>query len=262
MLRKRVMSSALLITFVIITIFAFPIRWFAIIAALFIGLSLYELFVLFNNKGININKPLGISLGMAMSPVAYFGVQDSFFIVLVLVALFLFQLTRKSNSEAVYNVSATFFGVIYVGWLFSFLVKLRLLEGGIGVVSYLLLVTKSGDIGAYIIGRNFGKHKLIPRLSPNKTVEGFIGAVVISLLIAVICYPLLSFTFYAPHFILLGIVLGLLSQLGDLIESLIKRDCKVKDAGRLVPGLGGMLDIIDSLLFTAPVFYFYVKLVR
>lgn len=262
MLSKRLISSVLLIAFVIITIYVFPSSWFAIIAALFIGLSANELFTLFNNKGININKPLAVSLAMAMSPAAYFGVEESIFIPLILISLFLFQFTRKNNSEAIFSVSTALFGIFYVGWLFSFLVKIKLLEGGTGFVAYLLLVTKSSDIGAYIIGSRFGRHKLIPRLSPNKTIEGFIGAIAMSVAVSAAFTPRSQNPFTFLYLVGMGIILGLLAQAGDLTESLIKRDCGAKDAGRLFPGLGGMLDVIDSVLFTAPVFYYVTILIQ
>jgi len=126
------------------------------------------------------------------------------------------------------------------------------------LVSFLVLVTKSGDVAAYFIGRPLGRHSLIPRISPKKTVEGTIGGLVTSLAVAILAKPLINISLH--HIIVLGILLGVLGQLGDLAESLIKRDCGVKDAGKNLRGFGGVLDMADSLLFTAPVFYFYIKM--
>ena len=123
--------------------------------------------------------------------------------------------------------------------------------------AFLISVTKGGDIGAYIIGSLLGKHALIPRISPKKSIEGFAGAIVFSFALAALFKGYLHFIPYY-HILILGGMLGLLAQAGDLSESLIKRDCGVKDAGAVFPGLGGALDVLDSLLFTAPVFYFYV----
>ena len=107
------------------------------------------------------------------------------------------------------------------------------------------------------MGRAFGRHSLIPRISPAKTVEGTIGGLVLSVLASVASRSFLP-GFSYPHLIALGILLGTLSQFGDLAESLLKRDCDVKDSGKNISGFGGVLDIIDSLIFTTPIFYFYV----
>ncbi len=122
-------------------------------------------------------------------------------------------------------------------------------------------ITKSGDMGAYVIGSRFGRHALLPKVSPNKSVEGGVGALVTSAVVAVL------FTGFLPKGVdfpmwqvaLMGAFFGGLGQLGDLSESLIKRDCGVKDSGKLMPGLGGILDMIDSLLFAAPAFYLYIS---
>ena len=125
------------------------------------------------------------------------------------------------------------------------------------LVAFLVLVTKMGDVGAYFVGNIMGRHNLIPRISPHKTIEGTMGGLVFSVLSAVASKSYLPNFSYA-HLVVLGILLGILAQVGDLAESLLKRDCAVKDAGGILPGLGGMLDIIDSLLFTTPIFYFYI----
>jgi phosphatidate cytidylyltransferase len=124
-------------------------------------------------------------------------------------------------------------------------------------LSTVLLITKLGDIGAYIVGMRFGKTPLIPRISPKKSVEGSIGGLLFSISGALVSKAFLHFSYL--HLISMGIFLGILGQLGDLSESLIKRDCEVKDSGNIFPGLGGVLDAIDSLLFTAPAFYFYIS---
>jgi phosphatidate cytidylyltransferase len=115
-----------------------------------------------------------------------------------------------------------------------------------------------GDVGAYLVGRAFGKHPLIPRISPNKTIEGTIGGLAFSVASALAGKFYLQ-NFSIPHLLTLGLLLGILAQVGDLAESMLKRDCAVKDSGNSISGFGGMLDIIDSLIFTAPIFYFYVK---
>ena len=167
------------------------------------------------------------------------------------------QFKRRKNSGVIVDISTTLFGILYVAWLFSFLIKIRYLPGGTGLFVALLLMTKLGDIGAYLVGSIMGKTPLMPRISPKKTVEGAIAGLAFSIIGAFISNAFLNFD--TSHLILLGLSMGVLGQLGDLSESLIKRDCEVKDSGKILPGMGGILDEIDSLLFTAPVFYFYVS---
>ena len=132
---------------------------------------------------------------------------------------------------------------------------------GVKLLGFILLVTKSSDIGALIIGSNFGKHPLLPKVSPNKSVEGTLGAVLIAACTALIVRPLLPVILNLPWWqvFFMGAFFGCLGQLGDLSESLIKRDCGVKDSGKFLPGMGGVLDVIDSLLFSAPAFYLYMS---
>lgn len=231
------------------------------VMALIIG-GLYEFFNLIEKKGIYIYKYFGMCIGVLIPLSIIFGFEltkgwELFFIVLALLSLFVLQFSRHDNSQAIAGISTTLFGILYVSWFFSFLIKIRYLPYGEGYLAAVILITKSSDIGAYLIGSRFGKHRLIPWISPNKSIEGSIGGVAFSVCAAMGSKPFLGFTY--PHLAILGLALGILAELGDLSESLIKRDCKVKDSGALIPGMGGVLDLIDSLLFTAPVFYFYMS---
>jgi phosphatidate cytidylyltransferase len=129
-------------------------------------------------------------------------------------------------------------------------------EGLVLIIS-VIIMTKLTDIGAFFIGSRFGKTPFVPSISPKKSVEGAIGGLVFSVLGALAVEPLLHLGYL--HLLFIGLALGILAQLGDLSESMLKRDCQVKDSGSIFPGMGGVLDIIDSLLFTAPVFYFYIS---
>jgi phosphatidate cytidylyltransferase len=128
-----------------------------------------------------------------------------------------------------------------------------------GLLVAVLMMTKLGDIGAYFIGSRFGRHLLLERISPKKTVEGSVAGLIFSVIGGLFCKPFLPFTYL--HMGVMGLLCGGIGQLGDLSESLIKRDCQVKDSGKLIPGMGGILDEIDSLLFTAPAFYFYMSVI-
>jgi phosphatidate cytidylyltransferase len=131
-------------------------------------------------------------------------------------------------------------------------------------VLFLILVTKFSDMGAYLTGSLIGKHLLVPHISPKKTWEGFFGALVFSTggacgLVALM--PAKLAYLHQTDAILLGLILGFAAIIGDLGESIIKRSCDVKDSGHLLPGIGGALDLIDSILFTAPLLFFYLRFV-
>lgn len=130
----------------------------------------------------------------------------------------------------------------------------NLSAGGDGLLLYLLLVTEINDVGQYCSGRLLGKHKVVPKVSPNKTVEGFVGGVVITTLVAMLAAPYLTpLAWYEAGAI--GFVLALAGFAGDVTISAVKRDLKLKDSGSLLPGHGGVLDRVDSLTFTAPLFF-------
>ncbi|MBM3245181.1 MAG: phosphatidate cytidylyltransferase, partial [Candidatus Omnitrophica bacterium] len=221
-------------------------------------------FTMLEKKGISIYKYFGIGLGLMIPLSILFRFEltkkwELLFLILGLLFLILMQFRRRQNSGVIMDISATLFGILYVAWFFSFVIKIRYLDGGLWFLTALLLITKLGDIGAYFIGSILGKTPLMPRVSPKKSVEGAIGGLVFSVLGAVISEPFLRLPY--SHVIFLGLGLGILGQLGDLSESLMKRDCQVKDSGNILPGMGGILDEIDSLLFTAPVFYFYLSVI-
>ena len=171
------------------------------------------------------------------------------------------------------NLAGAVFAMVYVGLLFSFVVRLRL-GWGIGALASLVIVVKMGDIGAYTIGRLFGRHKLAPVLSPAKTIEGALGAMVFATFGAWLVFSWLvpwlvqtsqpaylteSLNASGPWrgWIFFGPVVGLAGMLGDLAESLVKRDVGRKDSSRWMPGFGGVLDILDSILLAAPVAYVF-----
>lgn len=262
MITKRIISGVLLVA-VIIT--AICIRWvFNLSIVFFIVMGLYEFFTMLEKKGINIYKYFGIGMGTIIPLSILFRFEltkkwELLFIVLTLLFLIIMQFKRRKNAGVVVDISTTLFGILYISWFLSFLIKIRLMQNGTALISTVLLITKLGDIGAYLIGTRFGKTPLIPRISPNKSLEGAMGGLLFSVLGAVVTQPFINFSY--GHLALMGILFGILGQLGDLSESLIKRDCEVKDSGNLLPGMGGILDEIDSLLFTAPVFYFYINII-
>ncbi len=182
------------------------------------------------------------------------------FVVAALVA-FVGEMKRyEAPGRAVANLSATIFGLLYVGLLLTFVV---VLPGLIALLS-LIVVVKMGDTGAYTVGRLIGRHKMTPRLSPGKTWEGAAGAVLFAIIGSWVVFGGLSRWFNpASHnplevwrWVAFGVIVGIAGLLGDLAESLIKRDAGRKDSSRWMPGFGGVLDLLDSILFAAPIAYF------
>lgn len=176
---------------------------------------------------------------------------------------------RGVEGQPLLSISTTLTGAVYTGVLLSFGLFLRHLPGhegawhGTAIVFTPLLITWTSDTFAYFVGRQWGRHKLIPRVSPGKTVEGAAGAVVGSLLVGIGYAAVLgSFATYRMSLLegaLLGLLVSVVAQVGDLAESLLKRDAGVKDSGTLLPGHGGALDRFDSLLFTLPLAYFFLR---
>jgi phosphatidate cytidylyltransferase len=260
MLLSRIFSAILLVAIIIATVY---LRWlFNIAIVVFIAIGLYEFFTMLEKKGIMVYKYFGVGMGIVipLSIILDFRLTKKWellFIVLALLFLILMQFRRRQNTGVIVDISATLFGILYVSWFLSFLIKIRYLPGGSGLMAAILLITKLGDIGAYLVGSRFGKTPFMPRISPKKTVEGAVAGLAFSVLGALVSKVFLNFSYL--HLIFVGVCFGMLGQVGDLSESLLKRDCNVKDAGKILPGMGGMLDELDSLLFTAPVFYFYLN---
>ncbi len=264
--KSRVMSSMAMIVLAVLAVVNNVI--FFIVQLLITGAGLYEFFYMIKKKGIPIYRYIGIPIGLLIPCSIFFRFEltknwELLFIVIALLLILFMQFVRKDNSNAIVGISTTIFGVLYVSWFFSFLIKIRYLlpgEEGIRLLGYILLVTKGGDIGALLVGTYYGKHPLLPRISPNKSIEGCLGNVAFSIIIAILGKSFLpSLDLSLIQTALLGAFFGGLGQLGDLSESLMKRDCNVKDSGKLLPGMGGILDIIDSLLFSAPAFYLYMS---
>jgi len=184
------------------------------------------------------------------------------------------QATKRDNDRTFESISSTLFGILYCWFLASFLIKLRHLgaDGRLGGQDWnrtgtllllgCLAVSKFADVGAYLFGRKFGRHKLIPRISPRKTWEGLWAGLALSAGVAYLLWAMRLLPlghWWAPG--VFALVVGGMGVLGDLAESLLKRGSGVKDAGNVIPGFGGILDVVDSLLLSAPAAYFFSVLV-
>jgi phosphatidate cytidylyltransferase len=204
-------------------------------------------------------------LGTSGSPARVNDFETTFLILFVL-GLCLRQFVSRNNTTGMVTIATTLFGLMYVPYLLNFIQKITFFfyPGAAGryYLLYFIVITKFSDTGAYVVGSLIGRHKLIPRVSPGKTWEGVGGAILFSALASLLLahfmrhkMPGLNWT----HAITLGAMLGGCAVVGDLIESLFKREAGAKDSGRFFPGIGGMLDLLDSLLFNAPIMYLYLR---
>jgi CDP-diglyceride synthetase len=179
-------------------------------------------------------------------------------IALALVASLVMHSRRQKVDGAKANAGGTLLAITYLGVLPGFFLPICMTHSA-WMLLVIVAIVKAADVGAYVTGHLIGKHNLIPWLSPGKTREGFVGGLILSALVAALILPLVS-NFTPTKAVFAGVVLGIVGQLGDLLESLLKRDAGVKDSGKL-PGFGGLLDLLDSPLLAAPAAYWILKLI-
>jgi phosphatidate cytidylyltransferase len=190
----------------------------------------------------------------------------AFIIVFVMLMAALQRAWARQTQEAIVRMAGTVLSTLYLGGLAWFLMALRVkhsarpggFDGTTMVIVMILLVVKFTDIGAFFGGRAIGRHKLVYWLSPGKTWEGLGVGILTAGAVGALCAPWMHIAW--PKGVLFGMILGVVGQLGDLLESLMKRDAEVKDSGRLIPGFGGILDVIDSPLLAAPCAYLLFSL--
>lgn len=179
----------------------------------------------------------------------------------VYVLAFLLLLTYSvvvKNQFDFENAAFVFLSIFYVGIGFSYFIEIR--ELGLVYTFFPLFTIWATDSGAYFIGRKIGKNKLWPEISPNKTIEGSLGGVVCAIIVGIIFISFTSIDLTIAKMLMLSIILSIFGQIGDLVESGLKRHFGVKDSGKIMPGHGGILDRFDSLLFVWPLFYFFYHL--
>jgi len=284
---RRLASSVILWSVVLAGLFS-GIRWLS--DYLFVGILLLlavagqiEFYGLVQKRGLICFKEWGLAGGILLvaGTFVFFQAETTLphrllagqvndyevsFLILFVLGLCVRQFVSQRNAAGLLAISTTLFGLMYVPWLLNFIQKINFYPGieGQYFVLYFIVVTKGSDIGAYCVGSLLGRHKMIPRISPGKTWEGFGGALLFSLTVSLVFARLggghlagLSWL----HATVLGLLLGGAAVVGDLVESLFKREAEVKDSGRLFPGIGGILDLLDSLLFNAPLMYVYMRYV-
>jgi phosphatidate cytidylyltransferase len=239
--------------------------------ALQVALGLNEFYRMMRGKQLEPSARLGILTGLGVVWVAYapYGTQGGFLSTAVVLLVLALSLRRAPRPRQVESMAVTLFGVLYIGWLSAHFILLRELPWRAGTdyaegASYVLLaffVTWSCDTGAYAIGRMFGRRRPWTLISPRKSLEGSFGG-----LLSAVAGAFVARAWFAPYLgvwdpLALGLLVGVFAQVGDLVESLLKRDARHGDSSDMIPGHGGVLDRFDSLYFGAPIVYYYLKLV-
>ncbi len=264
----RVLSAVVFIPILLLIIWRGDPLYFSVLILVVAVLGLLE----YKNIAAQVEMKVGAaqSIAAAVGILIAFYFQRPEFIVLSLTLLAIVELsvqlfTCPDLTKALPNAAATMFGVLYIALLGGFLIALRLVpeqQGNLSakLISLFFLIVFAGDTGAYYTGRTLGKNKLAPRISPGKTIEGVGGGLVANMLAVIIAH----YTFFPELNLLtaipLSLLMGGLGVIGDLCESMLKRGSHVKDAAQLSPGHGGVLDRLDSILFNAPVLYYYYVL--
>jgi len=260
---------------IIVAILGIPVivgfcMWGGLAFLFFVGIialvSFYEFYLMLKSKNADINLTVGmISVLLILLNAYYNFISTAYLFAIIMIVLLLHELFRNKGS-GINNIGGTVLALFYVGYFSSFLIDIRefytdlpmLYERG----GYLIITVMSTiwicDSAAYFFGSAFGKHKLFPRVSPNKSWEGAIAGFIFPILTVVAAkYITIEFMEW-DQAIGIGLIVGIFGQLGDLVESLMKRDANVKDSSSIIPGHGGIFDRFDSLIFSAPIIYLFL----
>ncbi|MBN1675400.1 MAG: CDP-archaeol synthase [Kiritimatiellae bacterium] len=288
MLRERVVSGVVIFALLLAAVVWLPTKGVLPVLLLISALASLEFYHLLDRAGIPSFRIVGVIGGSALITATFFSLLrisasdpttelstllktydwEWFVLLGIVMGIFVRQFPQKHNDKPLATIACTLLGVLYVPFLFNFFTKLLFSWGvatGRLLALYLVVVVKSTDIGAFLIGSALGRHKLLPRISPGKTWEGCTGGVACGILASwgflwlsggeIGAIPVRTVDAF-----LLGVLLAVVGIGGDLVESLLKRASNAKDSGTMVPGMGGILDVLDSLLFAAPVLYVYMRI--
>lgn len=278
----RLGSTLVLWVLMLATVFSgYEVGFFSLLACMAL-IALWEYYRMLESDGIGVFTLTGLVCAAVLLIGGFLVARDSGpaaahhfeqpVLVLFMITIFARQMFRGAKQDPLRAMSYTVFGLLYIPWLFNFLTKIiylapRLPDGGTTgqyYVLYVVAVTKFSDMGAYVFGSLFGRHPFVPQISPKKTWEGFGGALFSSMLCSFGLAWLLPeklAAFGTTDLAVLGLLLGAGAVVGDLAESIVKRGAHTKDSSAILPGIGGTLDLIDSILFTAPLMYFFMRFV-
>lgn len=257
---RRIVTALVLLPVVLVLVWMGDRTWLFLLGVLpFALLALWEYLELVDRAG---SAPVRLPVYLVALGVLLVGAYVPAHLLAAIVGgsllLFVFTIAgREMTAEVLPASAAGTFGLLYVAVPFALLLDLRAGEQGRWIVLYLLLLVWAGDTAAYFAGRALGRHKLAPRLSPGKTVEGTVASLLASVAVGFWLFHRWFDSFEAAHALLLPLVVNIAAQFGDLAESALKRGAGVKDSSALFPGHGGVLDRVDSLLFAVPVVWYY-----
>ena len=258
MLKKRIITALWGIPLVFAVIW-FGEPWFTILVAIWGLLAAFEFYTMVAASKVPPLTYFGLvwTLLFILSPHFNYGFVVPLMLTSAVMLSLIWLLLRPQKEEAFARWTWTMAGILYVGWLLSYLVALRGLDDGRDWVFLALFTTFGSDTAAFFVGRTFGRHRLAPHISPGKTWEGTIGWVFGPIIVSLVLVTLLNLPLNYGQAILLGLLVSIVGQLGDLVESVLKRNMGVKDSGKLIPGHGGALDRTDSVVFTTIVVYYF-----
>jgi phosphatidate cytidylyltransferase len=261
----RVLTSIVLIPVIFVVVWLLPYPYFMGLVVLATLVGLHEFYLMAEARGAKPLSKLGMALGALLIIIDIYGAKrfdwgPAFYITFCVITILTARLFSARQVEgALSDVAITLTGIFYVALLFGFQVAIHREYQGKYWLVFLYLIIWASDTGAYYIGTAFGKHRLYEKISPKKSIEGLIGGVLASTLVAILCKLWLVPSLGIIEAVVLGAVLALVGTVGDLVESLIKRSTGVKDSGTIIPGHGGILDRMDSMMFAAPVLYYYLQ---
>jgi phosphatidate cytidylyltransferase len=262
----RVLSGLALVPILFAVVWLLPPAYFAGLAVAAGVIGQWELYAMAKGRGIEPLRIVGTALGSLLiinvfSPLYPNQGGPVFWITLCVLTVLTVRLFSSRPVEgALEDIAVTLLGIFYVAMLFGFQVAIHAGSPGKRWLVFLFLVIWASDTGAYYAGTALGRHRLYEKISPKKSVEGLIGGTAASAVVAVLCKSWLVPALGWVEAALLGAILALVGTVGDLVESLIKRSAGVKDSGTLIPGHGGILDRMDSMLFAAPVLFYYLRM--
>jgi len=254
---KRIVYSVFLLGGGFGAIFLAPFWLYFCVVEGFILVAVYEYARMLRQREILLNVPLLLALAF-VAPFMVLWDALPFFVILMIAVLFFSENREGRLPNAFRNTAFSFFGIFWIAVLFSFMAKFRYdIPQGMQWLFYAIITTKMGDAAAYFVGKRFGKTKFMAHVSPKKTWEGALAQIAATVVLSIAS----CFYLEVPlgHLALLGFLVGVFAEVGDLAESMVKRGLAAKDSGA-IPGLGGILDVLDSLLFTLPLIYLYVVL--
>ncbi len=265
MLTKRVVSGLLFLPVFYLVAWRLSPAYFTAVVLIAVAIGQYEFYRMAQARGISPNFFLGSVMGSLVVLEFYHhvlaGEGDALFITACMLIVMVTRLfSSRPVDGAIEDISSTFLGVFYVALLFAFQVEIIKGSEGRQWIVFLYFIIWASDIGAYSIGIPFGKHRLYEKISPKKSIEGLIGALAASAGMALLCRVWFMPPMGLVETVAIGLVLATVGTLGDLTESLLKRAAGIKDSGGIIPGHGGILDRMDSMLFAAPVLYYYLKM--